>query len=67
MKLRKYLKNGPILNVNEFGLSKGKSTENALTMVKERVFASLNSKTKTVELFVNLKHGKIGAYADDIS
>lgn len=55
------------MNVNQFGLSKGKSTENALTMVKERVFASLNSKTKTVEPFVYLKHGKIGAFADDIS
>lgn len=55
IRLESFLKKYNLLNSNQFGFIKGKSTESALTTVTEHIFNGLNSKLKTTGLFIDFK------------
>lgn len=54
-RLLQFLDAHKFFNISQFGFTKGRSTEDALSMFVERVYNSINSNKKTTSIFVDFR------------
>lgn len=56
IRLLKYLNNFSFFSKNQFGFTKGKSTDDALLNVCNQIYSSINDNKKTTGLFIDFKN-----------